>query len=134
MNASLLLAALLAGAPPTPPSAFAPTLHVRMAVPEGVKVAMRPDGRVSDGPVQFAVRPGYFAALSEDSKRSLGLQGGIFNEGQAEAFISQPGAAQAVRVRVWDDLAKVPGLPTPPLSHFLQRARRCTQAAGGIPS
>jgi len=75
-----------------------------------------------------AVRPGYFAALSDDSKRSLGLQGGIFNEGQADAFIAQSGAAQAVRVRVWDDLAKVPGLATPPLSHFLQRAQRCLQS------
>ena len=72
-----------------------------------------------------AVRPGYFAALSEDSKRSLGLQGGIFNEGQSEAFISQPGALNSVQLRVWDDIAKVKGLPTPPLAHFLARAARC---------
>ncbi len=72
-----------------------------------------------------SVRPGYFAALSDDSKRSLGLQGGIYNEGQAEAFISQRGAADAVRLRIWDDLAKTPALPTPPLGHFLERARRC---------
>ena len=76
-----------------------------------------------------AMRDGYFAALSEDSKRSLGLQGGIFNEGQAEAFISQPGAANAVRLRLWDDAAKFPGMPTPPLAHFLERARRCVLAA-----
>ena len=80
-----------------------------------------------------ATRPGYFAALSDDSKRSLGLQGGIFNEGQAEAFISQPGAREAVRLRVWDDQAKAAGLPTPPLAHFLERARRCALPAGGPP-
>ena len=74
-----------------------------------------------------ATRPGYFAALSDDSKRSLGLQGGIFNEGQADAFIEQPGAADAVRVRIWDDLAKQEGLPTPPLAHYLERARRCAR-------
>jgi len=74
-----------------------------------------------------AMRAGYFAALSDDSKRSLGLQGGIYNEGQAEAFISQRGAPEAVRLRVWDDLAKRAGLATPPLSHFLSRARRCIQ-------
>jgi phosphonate degradation associated HDIG domain protein len=74
-----------------------------------------------------ATRPGYFAALSDDSKRSLGLQRGIFNEGQADAFIEQPGAADAVRVRIWDDLAKQAGLPTPPLSHYLERARRCAR-------
>jgi phosphonate degradation associated HDIG domain protein len=76
-----------------------------------------------------ATRPGYFAALSDDSKRSLGLQGGIFNEGQAEAFISQGGADRAVRLRVWDDQAKTAGLATPPLAHFLERARRCALAA-----
>jgi phosphonate degradation associated HDIG domain protein len=72
-----------------------------------------------------ATRPGYFAELSDDSKRSLALQGGIFNEGQAEAFIAQRGARLAVRLRVWDDLAKAASLATPPLSHYLERARRC---------
>jgi phosphonate degradation associated HDIG domain protein len=81
-----------------------------------------------------AVRPGYFAELSDDSKRSLGLQGGIFNEGQAEAFIAQPGAGDAVRLRLWDDLAKATGLATPPLAHFLERARRCALAASEQPS
>jgi phosphonate degradation associated HDIG domain protein len=73
-----------------------------------------------------AMREGYFAALSEDSKRSLGLQGGIYNEGQAEAFISQAGAPAAVQLRMWDDAAKAAGMKTPPLSHFLIRARRCS--------
>ncbi len=72
-----------------------------------------------------SVRPGYLAALSDDSKRSLALQGGVFDEEQAHAFMSQRGAADAVRLRIWDDLAKVPALPTPPLAHFLERARRC---------
>jgi len=72
-----------------------------------------------------AMREGYFAGLSEDSKRSLGLQGGIFNEGQAEAFIAQPGAEDAGQLRMWDDAAKVARAPTPSLAHFLERARRC---------
>ncbi|MDB5947044.1 MAG: hypothetical protein JWQ33_2070 [Ramlibacter sp.] len=72
-----------------------------------------------------ATRAGYRAALSEDSKRSLLLQGGVFDAVQSEAFLRQPGAAEAVRVRVWDDLAKLEGLATPPLSHYLQRASRC---------
>ena len=72
-----------------------------------------------------ATRSGYFEALSDDSKRSLKLQGGIFDTAQAQAFIAQPGAEGAVRLRIWDDLAKTAGLETPPLSHFLARARRC---------
>ena len=72
-----------------------------------------------------ATRPAYFAGLSDDSKRSLKLQGGVFSAEQAAAFIAQPGAHDAVRLRVWDDLAKRAGLPTPPLGHYLNRARAC---------
>jgi phosphonate degradation associated HDIG domain protein len=71
-----------------------------------------------------ATRPGYHAALSDDSKRSLLLQGGVFDATQAEAFLAHAGAADAVRVRVWDDLAKSPSMVTPSLKHFLERARR----------
>lgn len=71
-----------------------------------------------------AVRPGYREALSEDSQRSLALQGGVFTEAQAREFIAQPGAEDAVRVRLWDDMGKVEGMATPPLAHFLERARR----------
>lgn len=75
-----------------------------------------------------ATRPDYHDALSQDSKRSLKLQGGVFDAAQAQAFIAQPGAPDAVRLRLWDDRAKVAGLPTPPLSHYLGRARRCALA------
>ncbi len=64
-------------------------------------------------------RPAYFESLSADSKRSLALQGGIFSSEEATAFIAQPFAGDAVRVRLWDDLAKVEGLATPPLAHFV---------------
>jgi phosphonate degradation associated HDIG domain protein len=77
-----------------------------------------------------ATRNGYFDALSDDSKRSLALQGGIFDDAQAQAFIAQAGAQQAVRLRIWDDQAKAAGLATPALSHYLARAARCAQAAG----
>jgi len=73
-------------------------------------------------------RPGYYDALSEDSKRSLALQGGIFDAAQAQGFIGQSGAASAVRLRIWDDLAKTAGLATPPLPHYLERASRCVLA------
>jgi phosphonate degradation associated HDIG domain protein len=53
-----------------------------------------------------ATRADYHAALSEDSKRSLVLQGGVFNGSEAESFMAQAGAADAVRLRIWDDLAK----------------------------
>ena len=77
-----------------------------------------------------ATRPEYYDSLSDDSKRSLKLQGGIFSSEQAAAFIAQPGAEGAVRLRIWDDLAKVDGQATPPLAHYLSIARRCALPAG----
>ncbi len=61
----------------------------------------------------------YWANLSPDSKRSLELQGGIFSDAEAQRFIAQPHAQDAVKVRLWDDLAKVENGTTPPLGHFL---------------
>jgi phosphonate degradation associated HDIG domain protein len=72
-----------------------------------------------------ATRPEYFAKLSPDSVRSLTLQGGIFSANDAETFIAQLGAQDAVQVRIWDDLAKAPQLRTPSLKHYLDRASRC---------
>jgi phosphonate degradation associated HDIG domain protein len=65
-----------------------------------------------------ATRPDYYERLSEDSKRSLKLQGGVFAPAEAERFIGQPHAAEAVKVRLWDDAAKVRGAATPGLAHF----------------
>ncbi|MGE0718957.1 MAG: phosphonate degradation HD-domain oxygenase [Alphaproteobacteria bacterium] len=61
---------------------------------------------------------GYFDILSPASVRSLNLQGGVFDEAGADAFIAQPYAQAAVAVRRWDDIGKVPGLETPPLGHY----------------
>lgn len=72
-----------------------------------------------------ATRPGYLEALSADSQRSLQLQGGVFDAAQAQAFIASPGAEEAVRLRLWDDVAKAADGVTPPLEHFIARARRC---------
>ncbi|HUL94681.1 MAG TPA: HD domain-containing protein [Usitatibacter sp.] len=70
----------------------------------------------------------YYEALSGDSKRSLTLQGGIFSRPQVEAFMAKPFAADAVRLRRWDDRAKVPGAATAPIGHYLEIAARCTLA------
>lgn len=64
-------------------------------------------------------RAGYFEALSADSKRSLALQGGTFTPEAAWAYLQQPFAQNAVRVRLWDDQAKIAGATTPPLAHFV---------------
>jgi phosphonate degradation associated HDIG domain protein len=65
-----------------------------------------------------AVDPGYFARLSPASVRSLQLQGGPFSTALAAGFIALPGAEAAVRLRRWDEAAKVPDRSTPGLDHF----------------
>ena len=66
-----------------------------------------------------ATRDGYFEALSADSKRSLVLQGGMFTPEESRMFIAQPYGHDSVRLRLWDDMAKVEGAVTPPLAHFV---------------
>ena len=73
-----------------------------------------------------AAEPEYYEGLSEDSKRSLTLQGGIFSREEVAAFLAKPHAEDAMRVRRWDDAAKVPGRVTPPIDHYLEIAARCT--------
>ena len=73
-----------------------------------------------------ALEAGYYAALSEDSKRSLALQGGTYSPADAAIFRARPHAEDAMRLRRWDDAAKVPGQATPALSHYLEIAARCT--------
>jgi phosphonate degradation associated HDIG domain protein len=72
-----------------------------------------------------AAEAGYYQALSEDSKRSLALQGGIFSPEEMQAFLAKPYASEAMRLRRWDDCAKVGGAATPPLAHYLSVAGRC---------
>jgi gamma-butyrobetaine dioxygenase len=53
-----------------------------------------------------AIEPAYFDCLSAASRVSLSLQGGPMSPHKAEAFARRPGAADAVRLRRWDDLGK----------------------------
>jgi gamma-butyrobetaine dioxygenase len=57
-----------------------------------------------------ATEPGYFETLSAASVRSLQHQGGPMSEAEAEAFRREPGFAEGVALRRWDDGGKVEGL------------------------
>ena len=76
-----------------------------------------------------ALEPEYYEALSEDSRRSLTLQGGVFSREETEKFRARPFSDNALKVRRWDDAAKVPGETTPPLEHYLKIASRCSTQA-----
>jgi phosphonate degradation associated HDIG domain protein len=64
----------------------------------------------------------YYEKLSEDSKRSLTLQGGIFNDSQLDTFLNTPYSKEAIELRRWDDLAKISGKKTLSLHYFLDCA------------
>lgn len=67
------------------------------------------------------VESGYFESLSPASVASLVKQGGIFDASQCEEFIAQEHAYEAVRLRRYDDFAKVAGKQVPGLEHYLPR-------------
>jgi phosphonate degradation associated HDIG domain protein len=64
------------------------------------------------------VDPAYRAELSPASVQSLALQGGPFDDDEARAFEANRYHREAVRLRRWDDRAKIPGLPIPDLQHY----------------
>jgi phosphonate degradation associated HDIG domain protein len=67
-----------------------------------------------------AVEPEYFGILSPASVRSLELQGGKLTGDGLAAFRNRPFAADAVRVRKWDDRAKTPGAPTKQIGDYAE--------------
>ena len=70
-----------------------------------------------------AVDEDYFAQLSPASRLSLQLQGGPFTTAQVRKFEEHPCFAAAIKLRRWDEQAKVPQLQTPPLERYLDYAR-----------
>jgi [1-hydroxy-2-(trimethylamino)ethyl]phosphonate dioxygenase len=65
-----------------------------------------------------AIEPSYMAELSPASILSLKLQGGPYSPAEVAAFEASPHAEDAVRLRRYDDVGKVPGLATPGLEHY----------------
>jgi phosphonate degradation associated HDIG domain protein len=72
-----------------------------------------------------AVSETYRDSLSPASKHSLELQGGVFSEIEAQGFIAREYASDAALLRRWDDQAKTPGKPTPPLAHYTAILESC---------
>ena len=90
--------------------------HLAAAFPAAVTDPIR--GHVEAMRYLCAVEPEYAAGLSVGSQRSLAVQGGPLTADEAAAFIARPGAADAVRLRRWDDAGKVLGLERPPIETY----------------
>lgn len=65
-----------------------------------------------------AVEPGYQENLSKASALSLGLQGGPHSPLEAQTFLSQPAAQDAIRLRRYDDMGKQSNLSVPELESY----------------
>ncbi len=76
----------------------------------------------------------YRSVLSAPSIQSLELQGGNLNEQQVRQFESHPLFEQIVAVRRYDDRAKIEGLETPGLEHFLEAVAACVELSDGVGS
>jgi phosphonate degradation associated HDIG domain protein len=70
-----------------------------------------------------AVEEDYFALLSEPSVISLELQGGPMSSIECKAFELNPFYQDAVRLRRFDDLAKIPNLPVEPVEFYAELLR-----------
>jgi phosphonate degradation associated HDIG domain protein len=71
-----------------------------------------------------AVNPAYYHKLSEDSRRSLSLQGGPMSATEVAAFDALEHRAAALALRMIDDDAKVADLATPGLDAYRPMAAR----------
>ncbi|HEX4231410.1 MAG TPA: HD domain-containing protein [Bryobacteraceae bacterium] len=78
----------------------------------------------------------YFSRLSPASVQSLHLQGGPLSVQEVAAFEEHRHFRDAVRLRLWDDRAKVAGLATEDLSRYaglIQQAALSTKTIPGRP-
>jgi predicted HD phosphohydrolase len=77
--------------------------------------------------------PDYRAGLSPVSIASLEAQGGDMSAAEFDAFQASPFHQDAIRLREADDLAKVPGKPTPGLETWLPALRNvASEVAHGL--
>ena len=65
-----------------------------------------------------ATDPEYFQKLSTASIHSLNLQGGPMSEAEIKDFEKNPNLKKILKVRLYDDAGKIPGMVTPSFWHF----------------
>ncbi len=101
--------------------------HFPSAVTEPVRL------HVSAKRYLCATDPNYASTLSPASQQSLLLQGGKMTPQEVAGFEANPFWEDAVRLRYWDDTAKVIDLEVPPLQHYLPAIEACVKRASVAP-
>ncbi|AGA75920.1 phosphohydrolase [Pseudomonas plecoglossicida] len=67
-------------------------------------------------------QPGYYQRLSEASRRTLEYQGGVMSEDEADVFERDPLFEVSLRMREWDERAKVVGVTVIDLDGLKRKA------------
>ncbi|MBT30493.1 MAG: phosphohydrolase [Thalassobius sp.] len=62
--------------------------------------------------------PDYYTQLSEASKKTLEYQGGVMNDDEAKAFELLPHFKLNLKMREWDDMAKIEDLKLPTMADY----------------
>lgn len=75
-----------------------------------------------------ATDPSYFGKLSSASVHTLSLQGGPMSDAEVAAFRKNPFHDEAVRVRIWDEGGKAPGMKTKPFRDYEPLLQRVVDA------
>ena len=78
-------------------------------------------------------RPDYYARLSDASKHTLEYQGGPMGAAEANAFEADPLFPLILKMREWDEAAKVADLTVFPLQRFAELIRGQLRRARGAP-
>ncbi len=68
--------------------------------------------------------PGYYKRLSEASKKTLEYQGGRMSAGEAARFEADPLFDLYIKMRQWDEAARVEHLPLPDIELLRKKATR----------
>lgn len=66
----------------------------------------------------------YYNKLSEASKQTLVLQGGMMNKTEIDALENEPYFKDIIKLRLWDDQAKNPDLKLPELDYFINKINK----------
>lgn len=67
----------------------------------------------------------YHGGLSEASKKSLIVQGGVMSDSEKDSFEQIPHYEDALTLRRWDDLAKEKGIETAGLESYREIVQQC---------
>ena len=82
------------------------------------KIALLVEGHVEAKRYLTFKYPEYYFQLSEASKKTLKYQGGVMNEEEAKIFENHPLFKLNLKMREWDDMAKIEDLKLPEINDY----------------